>query len=73
LAARFDQGRRQGTRLIGAPGDAPIDSSLDLLSLDIAVERLGEVTHQMIPVRDLLRGWSALPRSVSVETTADPG
>ena len=56
LAARFDQGRLEGARLIGAPGDAPIHASLDLRSLNVALERLGEITHEVVPVRDLLRG-----------------
>ena len=65
LAAGFDQGRLEGARLIGATGDASLDSSVDLQSLDVALERLGEITHQMVPVRDQQRGGGALPRSRS--------
>src|SRR5712671_5188490 len=72
LAARFDQGRLEGARLLGAPGDAPLDSSVDLQSLDVALERLGEIAHQVVPVRDLPRDGGALPRAVGVETTAIP-
>src|SRR3954470_23596283 len=72
LAARFNQGRRKGVRLVGAPDDAPLGSSLDLQSLDVALECLGEIAHQVVPVRDLLRRGGALPRAVSIETTAIP-
>ena len=61
LAARFGQGRLKGAWLIGAPGDAPLGSSLNLQSLDVALERLGEIAHQVVPVRDVLRGGGALP------------
>src|SRR3954470_17618560 len=72
LAARFNQGRPKGARLVGAPDDAPRGSSLDLQSLDVAFERLGEIAHQVVPVRDLLRGGGALPRAVRIETAAIP-
>jgi hypothetical protein len=72
LAARFNQSRLKGARLVGAPGNAPLGSSLDLQSLNVALERLGEIAHQVVPVRDLQRGWGALPRAVRIETTAIP-
>jgi len=66
MAPRFDQGRLKRARLIDAPGDTPSGSSLDLQSLDVALERLGEIAHQVVPVRDLLRGGGPLPRAVRV-------
>ena len=72
LAARFNQGRPKGARLVGAPDDATLGSSLDLQSLYVALERFGEVAHQVVPVRDLLRGGGALPRAVRIETPAIP-
>jgi hypothetical protein len=70
LAARFDQRRLQGPRLIGARGDAPLGSSLNLQALDVALERLGEIGHQMMPIRDLPRGGGTLPRAVGIEPAA---
>ena len=72
-AARFNQGRPKGARLVGAADDAPLGSSLDLQSLDVALERLGEIAHQMVPVRDLQRGWGALPRARRRTDHSDPG
>jgi len=53
LAARFDQRRLEGARLLGAPSDAPLDSSVDRQSLDVALERLGEIALPLWLIRAL--------------------
>jgi hypothetical protein len=72
LAARFDQGGPERGPFVENLSDTRLGSSLDLQSLEVALERLGEIAHQVISVRDLLRRWSALSRAVSIQTTAIP-
>jgi hypothetical protein len=72
LASRFDQGGPEPGRFVDDRRDTRLGSSLDLQSLEVALEGLGEIAHQVIPVCDLLRGWGALPRAVRIQTTAIP-
>src|ERR1700733_2423730 len=68
LPARFDQRRSPGSLCLYIPRQ--FRPSLHLQLLDLTLERLGQVAHQLIPIVDLYRPRRAFSPALGIQTTA---
>jgi hypothetical protein len=68
LPARFDQRRSSGSLCLYIPRQ--FRSSLHLQLLDLTLDRLGQIAHQVIAIVDLHRRRRAFSPALSIQTTA---
>src|ERR1700689_3119321 len=68
LPARFDQCRCSGSLCLYIPRQ--FRPSLHLQLLDLTLQRLGQIAHQVIPIVDLHRPRSAFSPALGIQTTA---
>jgi hypothetical protein len=68
LPARFDQRHSSGSLCLCIPRQ--FRPSLHLQLLDLTLDRLGQIAHQVIPIVDLHRRRRAFSPALSIQTTA---
>src|ERR1700723_910329 len=68
LPARFDQRRSSGSLCLHIPRQ--FRPGLHLQLLDLTLDRLGQIAHQVIPIVDLHRQRRAFSPALGIQTTA---